>query len=125
MQVLLVYDRNDPQCRNIHSELVTFLNDLEIESYHRISDLITRFIALASWKMILVCIASHKNMLREMEAFREKYPDSRLILALPDQDSETLHIAHELSPSFITYLDDGSADIESVLTKMLQSSSGV
>jgi hypothetical protein len=121
MQVLMLYADSDTQSREIGGEMEQFLRDYDVETYHRISDLVTRFATPGSWEMILICIVSQTSALRELEAFREKYPDACLMLLIPDQEEETLWLAHKLAPSFIAHLEDDIKDVKAVMLKMLKS----
>jgi hypothetical protein len=42
----------------------------------------------------------------------------RVILVLPDREEKTLALGLKLSPSFVSYIDNGASDICAVLQKI-------
>jgi hypothetical protein len=45
--------------------------------------------------------------------------DVRIILILPDDDDDTLAKGHALRPRFLSYREEGFADIADVLSRMI------
>jgi hypothetical protein len=52
------------------------------------------------------------------------FENIRVILVLPDREERTLALGLKLSPSFISYIDNGVGDICAVLRKIQKKSSG-
>jgi hypothetical protein len=44
----------------------------------------------------------------------------RLVLVLPDEEDETIALAHGLRPRFVTYADGDYSELREVLQKMLK-----
>ncbi|MEN6311485.1 MAG: hypothetical protein ABFD80_08110 [Acidobacteriota bacterium] len=56
--------------------------------------------------------------LRELGAMRDFLGGVRTLLVLPDEDRETVALAHKIFPAYITYVDDGISEIVSVLKRL-------
>lgn len=59
--------------------------------------------------------------LRGIAALRPLLAGVRTLLALPDEDAETVVLAHEVLPAYVGYVDDGVSDIVSVLERLAAS----
>jgi hypothetical protein len=59
--------------------------------------------------------------LRDIGAMRPLLEGIRTLLVLPDEDAETVVLAHKLLPAYIAYIDDGIAEIVSVLERLAAS----
>jgi len=60
---------------------------------------------------------SHAD-LRALGAMKDILKGGRTLLALADQEKETIALAHALLPAFITYIDGDSSEVLSVLRKL-------
>jgi hypothetical protein len=60
---------------------------------------------------------SHED-LRALGSLRDRLQGGRILLALADQEKETIALAHALLPAYITYLEDGHSKVLSVLRKL-------
>lgn len=59
-----------------------------------------------------------KEDLRRIGAMRDLLRGGRTLIVLPDQEKETVALAHGLLPAFITYVGDGNSEVLSVLRKL-------
>jgi hypothetical protein len=59
--------------------------------------------------------------LRNIGAMRPLLEGIRTLLVLPDEDAETVVLAHKLLPAYIAYIDDGITEIVSVLERLAAS----
>lgn len=59
--------------------------------------------------------------LRDIGAMRPLLEGIRTLLVLPDEDAETVVLAHKLLPAYIAYIDDGITAIVSVLERLAAS----
>lgn len=53
--------------------------------------------------------------LREIGSMRDFLTGVRTLLVLPDQEMETITLAHKIFPTYITYIDEGLSEVVSVL----------
>lgn len=53
--------------------------------------------------------------LREIGLMRDFLIGVRTLLVLPDQEMETIALAHKIFPTYITYIDEGLSEVVSVL----------
>lgn len=65
--------------------------------------------------VVFVLRVSSRQEMEGMLTFRELMHDRRIILVLPDSDSETVSMAHTLRPRIISYDDSDFVEISSVL----------
>jgi len=56
-----------------------------------------------------------KEDLREIARMRDFLTGVRTLLVLPDQETETIALAHKIFPNYITYIDEGVSEVVSVL----------
>jgi hypothetical protein len=56
--------------------------------------------------------------LRQIGTMRDLLAGVRTLLVLPDQETETISLAHKIMPSYISYTDHGISDIVSVLGRL-------
>jgi hypothetical protein len=59
-----------------------------------------------------------KEDLREIGTMRDFLTGVRTLLVLPDQETETIALAHKIFPIYITYVDEGTSKIVSVLERL-------
>ena len=68
---------------------------------------------------ILILLADNRKALSECLSLNDLLWDLRIILVLPDRDSETVSKGCTLYPRYLTYADSDFMDVASVLEKML------
>jgi hypothetical protein len=59
-----------------------------------------------------------KEDLRAIGSMRDLLTGVRTLLILPDQETETIALAHKIFPTYITYVDEGASKIVSVLERL-------
>ncbi|HYA48436.1 MAG TPA: hypothetical protein VEG35_01950 [Burkholderiales bacterium] len=59
-----------------------------------------------------------KDDLRALASLRVLLGGGRILLVLPDQEEETIALAHRVRPAYITYVDEGISGVVSVLTRL-------
>ena len=69
---------------------------------------------------ISVFFTKSKAELFDLVLIKKLLLNLRIILVLPDEDSETIAMGHTLFPRFVTYTDSDFKDVEAVLKKMIQ-----
>ena len=59
-----------------------------------------------------------KEDLRAILPLQDYLRGVRVLLVLPDQEEDTIALAHRIRPAYITYIDDGTSGIVSVLKRL-------
>jgi len=94
-----------------------------MEAYTTISDLSSRLHAPQLEFNIVVLIAADKEDLENILTIKPLLDNIRLILVLPDRQSETVRLGHSLHPRYLSFNDSPASDVVSVLTKMIETDS--
>lgn len=71
------------------------------------------------WKLAVLKTCSGEE-LKSILLMRDLLSDLHLIVILPDRDEETISLAHQLGPRFLSYADNDLNDIGSVLTNLVR-----
>jgi hypothetical protein len=58
--------------------------------------------------------------LRKLAAARDYLKETKLFLVLPDEEEETIALAHRIFPTYITYLDADVTELVSVLRRLAE-----
>ncbi len=61
-----------------------------------------------------------KEDLRKVGSMRDLLSGVRILLVLPDQEKETIALAHKIFPTYITYIDGDIFEIVSVLKHLTE-----
>jgi len=83
------------------------------DSLHRLSE---------PARIVIIWNPTHDDLRRAADA-RDLLRQGRTLLALPDQSEATVLLAHRLLPAFITYVEDGNAELLSVVAKLMKAGS--
>ena len=92
-------------------------SDLEI--YRSIESLAERLCQPGKDAIVTVIVAASQEALQEVVSIKELLFNLKIILVLPDRESETVATGHMLRPRFITYTDCDPVDIHAVIDKMM------
>lgn len=65
---------------------------------------------------LAVIVAATREELDGLLAIRDLLQDIRIILVLPDHESDTVSQGHKLSPRFVSYIDRDFWDVVAVLS---------
>ena len=68
---------------------------------------------------VLILCPSGKEEIRELAALRELICDVRMILVLPDEERDTIAVAHRFQPRFLTVPTPDFKDVSKILGNML------
>ena len=90
----------------------------EIEVFRTIDSLVRRLKQPVFDLKITVLLATTRKELSEILSFKDLLTDIRILLILPDGDSDTISMAHKLYPRFISYIDSDFKDVADALGKM-------
>ena len=94
----------------------TAVNGLEI--YREVQKLADRLREPQQESIITVLFASTKETLVDVLSIKDLLNDTRILLVLPDRQSETVAQGHMLRPRFVTYADGDFSRIAAVISKM-------
>jgi hypothetical protein len=61
-----------------------------------------------------------KEDLRRLVSIRGFFKETKVLLVLPDQEAETIALAHKVFPTYIAYLDADVTELVSVLRRLAE-----
>lgn len=96
-----------------------FVPDENLEVYRSIEELAQMLHRLYDYNTIAILQARDREELLRIISLRELLQGMRVILLIPDQEEETISMAHSLRPRFLSTGKSGFSDIMNVLRKML------
>ncbi|MDI6854215.1 MAG: hypothetical protein QME75_11515 [Deltaproteobacteria bacterium] len=70
-------------------------------------------------KPVAIFVAADRRALRQLLSLKEFLRRIRVILVLPDEEEETIALAHRLKPRYLCYLEDNCSELGQVVSKML------
>jgi hypothetical protein len=91
----------------------------EMEMFHSIEGLRNRLLRTTYNDGIVVLIADTREELSELLPILHLFRKVRIVLVLPDRKPETIKIGYQLEPRFLSFIDQGFAEIKAVLKNML------
>jgi hypothetical protein len=68
---------------------------------------------------VVILIAADRQALRQLLSLKGFLRRIRIILVLPDDEEETIAMAHRLNPRYLCYLEDNCSELGLVVSKML------
>jgi DNA-binding NarL/FixJ family response regulator len=74
---------------------------------------------------IAVLLAADKADLFNLSSISEQFHDARIIVVAPDQDKDTVALAHRLRPRLLTYTDSDFAEVFAVLNNIMSEHHGL
>jgi hypothetical protein len=120
MKVLL-YTREPAEAGNrLQNFLETHVPGSNPEVYHTIEGLAERLKAPHRGEVVAVLQANSPEDLAALLSIRHRLQDIKTILLAPDREEETIALAHQLRPRFLSYINNDLYDVAAVLEKMLK-----
>jgi hypothetical protein len=120
MKVLL-YSRESAESGNrLQRFLETRLPGRQMEVHRTIEGLGERLKAPHEGEMVAVLQANSREDLSALLSIRHPLQNIKTILLAPDREEETIALAHQLRPRFLSYIDNDLDDVAAVLEKMLK-----
>lgn len=92
----------------------------KIEIYRSIDSLVQRLRKPTFDMDISILIAVNKKQLSDLLFIKEEFRDIKIILILPDRESDTISRGHKLYPRFVSYIDSDFKEVGAVLEKMIK-----
>jgi hypothetical protein len=74
---------------------------------------------------IAVLLTADKADLFNLSSISEQFHDARIIVVAPDQDKDTVALAHRLRPRLLTYTDSDFAEVFAVLNNIMSEHHGL
>jgi hypothetical protein len=91
----------------------------KMEVFSDLTALVERLKRPRSTFSTLIIAGPTREDLRRIAALRDVLKDARILLLLRDQADETIALAHQTMPTYISLLDNGSAGVVAVLRRLL------
>lgn len=120
MKVLLYARDTAESGRKLQRLLEDRVPGKKMEMYRTIEGLKERLKAPHEGEMIAVLEASSRDDLDALLSIRQRLQGIKTILLAPDREEETVALAHQLRPRFLTYINNDPANVAAVLEKMLK-----
>ena len=90
----------------------------KIEVYHDVESLRLRLHRPKYDLDAAILVAGSGEELAGIVALRDLLRDLRIILILPNRESDTISMGHKVGPRYISYIDGDFKDVAAVLRKM-------
>lgn len=92
----------------------------EIDIFRTIGSLARRLQQRAFDLKLTILLAASRKELSEILKIKDLLLNNRIIIILPDGETATLSMAHELYPRFISYIDSDFEDVAIALNKIIE-----
>jgi hypothetical protein len=122
MRVLLYTPPGDIEdARRLERKIGDIAPAETIESFKSLQSLALRLQEVLYEPAISILFAENREELRRIKEMGGLLSDLQVFLVIPDQEPETIAIAHLLRPRFLTTRDSDYADLGAVFSKKLSS----
>jgi len=118
LNVLVLMTRRNHGGEELVKELSSLLPKGRLEVVNDVAALTEHVRKLRGPDSVAIIYNPANNDLRKIVALGGLFQEGRTMLVLPDQEEETVALAHSLLPAFITYVGDGNARVLSVIKKL-------
>ena len=120
MKVLLYARESAEPGNKLQNFLETHVPGSNPEVYHTIEGLAERLKAPHRGEVVAVLQANSQEDLAALLSIRHRLQDIKTILLAPDREEETIALAHQLRPRFLSYINNDLYPVAAVLEKMLK-----
>jgi hypothetical protein len=119
---LVLFSKSGGGTLGLHLQhLLARLSHLEeVEQFRTVEGLAARLRHPALKELIVVLLASSRQELVDLQAIHHLLGKARVFLVIPDEENETISLAHSFRPRYLGYLGDDFTELAAVLDKMLQ-----
>ena len=107
--------------RKIDELLKTILPKEKIAVYENIDELSRRLKHPGQEGSIGILAPGSRQEILEILARRDLFRDLKTIIIAPDHETETINLAYQLRPRFLTYLNGDMGDLAAVISKIVSS----
>ena len=116
--MILLFDSTGLVSQQVERKLRRRLPGVELESQPSFPACYQRLSRLRDAGVIVILAAESREQLIEFRKLRDLFIELKIILVLPDHESETVHLAHQLYPRYIGYVDAPPDDLVAVAARM-------
>ncbi len=124
MPVLLYAKAGAAPGARLKQLLETHLHGIEMEIYETLENFFRRFAEPIQDPSVAILLFTNREDLVETLPIRDRFQDASLILIVPDREEETIALAHQLRPRFLTDLQNDLTTVTAVVEKMLKTQAG-
>jgi hypothetical protein len=119
MKIFLYTKKGDPSGDILEKMIKTHLPEVETAVYRTIDDLSQGLRQPIKDSGVAILLVSNQEDLQNILSIRHLFQNIRIILLLPNRAAETVALAHQLRPRFLTNINSDLSEITAVLKKML------
>lgn len=116
--MIILFDSTGLVSPQVERKLRARLPGVELEIQQGFPACYQRLSRLRDAGVVAILAAESKNQLIEFRKLHDLFIELKLILVLPDHDSETVHLGHQLYPRYIGYVDGSPDDLVAVAVRM-------
>ena len=118
---LFLYMPSHPEMRErVMSAVAPLVNRGSIELFEGVPELVDRLRKIKEFLSVAIIWAPSRDDLRILYSNRPFLDQTKLLLVLPDQEDETLTLAHRVLPTFVTYVDSPLSDLVAVMKRLTE-----
>jgi hypothetical protein len=119
MKIFLYSKVGEPSGDMLEKIIKTHLPEVEMVAYRTIDDLSQGLRQPIEDSCVTILLASNQDDLKSILSIRHLFQNIRIIFLLPNRATETVALAHQLRPRFLTHINSDLSEITAVLKKML------
>ena len=120
MKGLLYLPEVGPVADQVKESVEAGIPEEKLEVYHSIDRLYQRFREPLDDLGVAVLMAANHEELKNISSIQHLLRGLRIILVIPDQKEETVALAHQLRPRFLTYINGDLSTITAVVARMFK-----
>jgi L-lactate utilization protein LutB len=120
MKIFLYFKAGDQSGDILEKIIKTHLPGVEMAVYSTIDDLSKSLRQPIENSGIAILLVSNQEDLKNILSIRYLFQNIKTILLLPNKAPETVALAHQLRPRFLTDINTDLAEVIAVLKKMLK-----
>lgn len=119
MRVILFTPGVNGPIEELQHSIAELVGSNNLEIFRTITNFTQRLQQPVDNPTVAVLAAATKEDLADILAIRSWLERVKVIVVLPDNETETISQGHKLHPRFLTYADSDFQDVAAVLCKML------
>jgi len=120
MKIFLYSKVGDPSGDMLEKIIKTHLPEVEMVVYRTIDGLSQSLRHPIEDSGVAILLVSNQGDLKNILSIGHLFQNIRIILLVPSKEAETVALAHQLRPRFLTDINSDFAEITAVLKKMLK-----
>jgi len=120
MKIFLYSHAGDPSGDKLSQQIKTNLPEAGMEVCRTIRDLSQNLRQPTEDSGVAVLLVSDQEDLKNIISLRHLFQNIRIILLLPNKEPETVAMAHQLRPRFLTDRNSDFVEVTAVLKKMFK-----